>query len=203
MRIGKNIAAAFAAVALAALVASGCAKKPPEQSKDLEFKATLMIEDGGGKIEHTVYFDGDKQRVEMVSPGSGVFILREDKGVIWTLMPAMKIFLEGPLSAEHKNPLFFKPDEIKDYEIVGEETVDGHPAVKERLKMHNAGGAEIDIYRWFATDIKWPVRAEEAGGAWKLYFRDIRLKRNDPALFEIPEGYRKIAKRTMHVRGRD
>jgi hypothetical protein len=190
----RYIAFVIVSLSLAAL-AAGCGQSGPAPDKGLEFSAVLVSEEGGGKTENRISFRPDMQRVDMMEPGSGTIIIRMDKGVSWTLMPAMRLYLEVPVAPQNKNPLVYCPDKVLRWEKLGEETVEGHPAIKERLLFRNKGGDEMEIYRWFATDIRWPIKAQAIDGKWGLYYRDIRPGKQDPSLFELPQGYRCLAGR--------
>lgn len=188
------IIAAFAA----AVAVSGCSGSAPEPGADVQFKATLVIGGPEGSDEYLVNFTRDRQRVELV-PGGATVILRLDRGVTWTLMRDSRLFLERPIEPGNKNPLVYQPDEMDGYEKLGEETVDGHPVIKERFVMKNAGDEPKEVYRWFATDVGWPLKAQAVDGSWALEYRDVEVMPQDPGLFEVPEGYSSIAGQQPHA----
>ena len=187
---------------IAAVALPGCSKGPTP-SKDVEFSARMTIEEGGSSTDYLVNFTREKQRVEAVVDGhaAGTVIIRLDKGRSWALMPAMKVFLETEVRPENKNPLVYEPDSIIEFERLGDETVDGHPAEKERMVIQNKGGGKVSMYRWFATDMAWPIKAEATDGSWRLYYSDIRLGKQDPALFEPPAGFKLMPKRPLSHAG--
>jgi hypothetical protein len=184
-------------------ILQGCADKQPAPSKDVSFSGKFVMEYGPGPGEsdtHIIHFTRPMQRLEMTSPGGGVTIVREDLGIVWSVMPDKKMFIELPIRPENKNPLFHEPDHVLKYELVGKDTVDGHPVLKEHMVMRNEGDdTERDFYRWFATDIGWPIRAESVDGKWKLYFTDLVPGPQDPNLFEIPMDYNMIMSRKPHT----
>ncbi|MBI5189279.1 MAG: hypothetical protein HZA22_01195 [Nitrospirae bacterium] len=186
-------------VALAVvIVVSGCKGNAPEPSRDVQFKARLVMGSPEGADESVVNFTRDRQRV-VVGAGGTVVIVRMDKEVSWVLMPTRSLYLERLLEPGNKNPLIYQPDQIDKYERLGDENLDGHPVIKERFVMTNAGSEPMEIYRWFATDIGWPVKAEAVDGSWTLEFKDLVAGPQDPALFEVPQGYSKIQGQQPHT----
>ena len=183
----------LAAVSAASL--GGCGKKGPKAAGDVEFSARMTDVEDGATTRYAINFTRDSQRLTVLPEGSGgVVIIRHDSGVVWALMPSMTMYLEMPEKPENKNPLVYEPDEISRWQKLGEETVDGHPAIKEKLTFRNKGDDEKTIYRWFAKDIGWPVKAEAADGSWSTSFTDIHLERQDPSLFEPPRAYMKVVR---------
>jgi hypothetical protein len=199
---GKN-PSLFIIYALVATVIflTGCSERPPEAAKDPEFSAKLVSEYGDASQEYKVNFSGDKIRLEMVKPGTGVSIIRKDLGVIWTLMSDKKLFLEMAIIPQNKNPLVFMPDKILEYKKQAEETLDGRTLLKEKLVIQNEGEGQREFYRWFDPVLGWPVKAEALDGKWKLRLEDIKPGPQDPSLFEIPPDYRAIAPRRRSMPG--
>lgn len=195
----KDIVTALTALFLASALLSGCADKPPEYSENLSFSARLVMDYKDASQEYKFNFSGDKTRLDMVKPGTGVSIIRKDLGVIWTLMSDNKLFLELPVKPENKNPLVFRPDEIVEYEKLGEETVDGRTLLHEKIVIKNEGEEKREFYRWFDTGLGWPVRIEASDGSWKMRLTDIEPGPQDPALFEVPPDYRMITARKTAV----
>jgi hypothetical protein len=60
-----------------------------------EFSADLLLKQGGETMTGKVYVKRDKTRQEFVQQGQKqITIFRPDKGVMWVLMPAEKIYME-------------------------------------------------------------------------------------------------------------
>ena len=178
----------FICIALIALC--GCAAKDvPAYNEKAEFSAVLSVEDAGGPIENRIFRAPDKYRLELLAPGGGVTIVRFDKRVVWTLLPKRKAYGERPLTPADRNPLVEPPDEVSVYKKLGADSVEGHPALVERIEMEVTGGPSMEVNRWFATDVKWPLRAEASDGSWRLSLRDFKAGPQDPALFDVPAGY--------------
>jgi len=196
----KPLSTIITAILLVAAFAGGCKSKGPAPSKDLQFSAQMVVEEGGTTANYKVNFTRQRQRVEMSMDehGSGAIIIRPDKGVVWVLMPSMKTFVQTEIKPENKNPLVYYPDEVLDWKRIGNETVDGHPVVKDVMTIHNKGDKEITLYRWFATDLGWPIKAEAVDGSWVITYKDIKTGPQDPQLFEPPSGYKMMKRMVGH-----
>ncbi len=188
-------AALFCLAAAAVALMSGCGGRPPAAATGIEFTAVLVMKYPKGAVLKRINFTRDRQRVESIGPGMGAAIVRLDKGVVWYLMPSAMRYLQLPLRPENKNPLMYIPDAVLKWEEVGRETIDGHPTIKERMVIRNKGGGDVAMYRWFATDIRWPIKAEDVKGGWTLAYKDIRLGPQAPSLFEVPAGFVRITNR--------
>lgn len=182
---------------IAAFVFAGCGRSsPPAPAGELEFTAVFEMDSAGSKVVNKINFTRDMQRIEVVNSRMGASIVRLDKGVVWYLMPSMGVYVQVPVRPENKNPLTYLPDTVEKWEKVGEETIDGHPTIKEKMVIKNKGSnSSMAFYRWFATDIRWPIKAEDEKGVWTLAYKEIHTGKQDPALFELPAGYRRMGNR--------
>lgn len=73
-------------------------------------------------------------------------------------------------------------------ELVGSETIDGHPCRKYR-RTTNLRGKSHSYYLWRATDLGgFPVRSTDESGTYETLFRNVVLGKPDPKLFELPPG---------------
>ncbi len=125
------------------------------------------------------------------SKDSAIIIIRLDEDIAWTLIPSEKLYMEMPIDLKDVNPLMREGDAVK-RERIGTETIDGHPTVKEKVTLKEPDGNTSTAYFWQATDIGWPIQARAVDGSWRYTFRDVRQGRQDPSLFEVPEGYQKM-----------
>lgn len=160
-----------------------------------EFSATLVIREGGLTQHARMHYSRNKQRMEMQNEdlgGKSVVITRLDKGLVWVLLPSEKMYMETPISQRKSNPLGMDPDTVVKRQRIGKDTVDGHPCIKEKVTVKDAGGGNESMYYWEAQDIGWPVKAEALDGSWSYTYKDIKVGRQDPSLFEVPKGYSKL-----------
>ena len=74
----------------------------------------------------------------------------------------------------------------------GSEMVDGRMANKYLVTVVVDGKTE-SVYQWIDEFVSIPVKTAAVDGSWSSEFKDIKVGRQDPSLFEIPEGYKKMA----------
>lgn len=146
-----------------------------------------------------VYSKEKQLRVEINNGGRNVIeISRGDKRppVFWTLMPNEKMYTE---SVSGENPLdpFAPKSGVKVEKVfIAKENVAGHPANKFKMSWRDKEGNKRIGFAWEAIDLNnAPIRQE-------LYTQDeqilvqlvnIEVRKLDPALFDIPADYKKLA----------
>lgn len=77
---------------------------------------------------------------------------------------------------------------------LGDETVDGHPCVKNKAIVTDKQGDKHEFTVWNATDLKnFPIKIEmnEQGNAITQSFKNISFSKPDASLFNPPTGYTK------------
>ncbi|MFQ5953663.1 MAG: hypothetical protein ACE5JZ_01195 [Kiloniellales bacterium] len=158
-----------------------------------EYVAEYRIERLGVVTAGRVYAAPGKERREMTGPsGPLVIIMRHDRRLVWTLMPLNRSYAEmsaAPPEAPAAPPA-----------AVGEDVIEGVRATKYRLApaaAEGGSGASAAGYVWLTAE-GIPIRIEETAVegerriAVTVALRNLRIGRQDPALFEIPPGYRKV-----------
>lgn len=188
----RVLSAAFAAAVITLNLQPAVAATAPTP----EFSATIIMKNDGRTSNAKIFYTPKKQRMEVRDPDSGgksIIITRLDKEVVWMLITAEEMYAEISLDNEKKNHLVQEPDNIEKRERIGKDTVDGHPAIKEKITFRQDDGKKDSIYSWTATDLGWPVKAEALDGSWSYTYNDIKKGRQDPELFEVPRGYKRIS----------
>lgn len=188
----RVISAAIAAalITLSSLPAMAAAVQPSE------FSATIIMKNDGSTSNAHLFYTPKKIRMEMRDQGSddkSIIITRLDKEVVWMLMTSEEMYMEMSLDNEKQNPLIQGPGDIIKRERIGKDTIDGHPTIKEKVTFRKDDGKKDSIYSWTATDLGWPVKAEAIDGSWSYTFKDIKKGRQDPELFEVPKGYKRVS----------
>ena len=170
-----------------------CPLSPPraEAAGTDEFSATMLAETGGGANKAKIYHASDRTRIESDVADSGIAIARQDKGVAWLLVPSAKMYIEVQLNTLKTTALTLGNDIVVKREKLGNETVDGRAAVKEKVTVKNPDGSQDDVYYWKVEGMDWPVKAAALDGSWSYTFTDVKPGKQDPALFELPAGYEK------------
>lgn len=155
----------------------------------MTFSADSYNSDGqNGKI----YMDTDKVRMEtreMIS------IIRQDKKLVWLLMPEEKLYMEqvlNPATINQKHIPSNEPttDEIERVFIL-RETINGYVSDKYKVTVSK----QESHYEWISGDpgITMSVKTAAIDGSWWNEYRNISLATPNPALFEIPPDYTKMS----------
>ncbi|MBI3805296.1 MAG: DUF4412 domain-containing protein [Nitrospirae bacterium] len=163
----------------------------------VEYSADSVVEAEQMTLKATIYHALDKERREQ-EKGSmkQVLILRKDKNLAWMLMPEQKMYMEMP-STQAKN----KEIDLSNYKIerteVGKEVVEGVDTTKSKVVMTGADGASFDGFLWTTPEgitMKMDAVAQGKGekSQIKMTLKNLKIAKQDPALFEIPAGYHKM-----------
>ena len=76
--------------------------------------------------------------------------------------------------------------------LLGTETVNGAAADKYRITVQTDGKRHTFL-QWLAKDSLLPVKTAAEDGSWWQEYRNFKLGEPDPALFELPDGYKKFS----------
>ena len=122
-----------------------------------------------------------------------ISIYRSDKKLMYLVYPGLKAYCEiNP--AEMKPTDKAEPKEPKvESTVIGKDTVDGHPCVKNKVTITTDDGKEHEIIVWKASDLNdFPIQTEmQTGGATiSTHFRDIKMSAPDASLFDPPTDYK-------------
>lgn len=159
-------------------------------ARALEFSADMVSTSRGQTYTSKTYIKGMKYRMEM--SGQPQFtIVRQDKNVMWMVMPAQKSFIEMPFEPKQKPRVDAKPAGEVSRKLLGSETTDGHPTQKYEVTVKEGNKTER-LLQWMATDLNFPIKISAIDGSWVIEYKNIKTAVPDN-LFEIPSGYRKIS----------
>ena len=157
--------------------------------------ATFSFLDGNSRIE----LDLLKAKGSQIPPGMGeqikamgmaemTMISRQDKQLAYVVYQGLSSYAE--IKAEEGAS---DVDKLKiDTKELGNETMDGHPCVKNKVTVTDTTGKVTDSTVWNATDMKkFPVRIETADGKNKvtMKFTDVKFSKPAATLFDPPTGY--------------
>jgi hypothetical protein len=151
-----------------------------------------MTTSGKGQQTYTskMYLKGAKYRMEI--PGQHEYtIMRQDKNVMWVVMPDQKTFMEMSFDPKQKPRIEEKQTGEVSRKLIGSENIDGHPTQKYEVTVREGTKTE-KIYQWLATDLHFPIKTAATDGSWSIEYRNIKTSAPD-SLFEIPAGYQKMS----------
>jgi hypothetical protein len=118
-----------------------------------------------------------------------ISIINPAKGLAYVMYPDQKVLLGMPLPKEGTNaPASAKLEKTQ----LGNETVEGHACVKNKVTITDDSGQPVDVILWNATDLKdFPVQIQtkEKDVTSMMRFRQVQLTKPDAALFEPPADY--------------
>jgi Domain of unknown function (DUF4412) len=129
-------------------------------------------------------------QMKMMGMDRMVAISTADKKNAYLIYPNMQAYVAvAPQDATATNK-DFKTETTK----LGDETVDGHPCVKNKVAITDKTGSQHEFTVWNATDLNnFPVKIEltEQGSDIVMLFKNISLSKPDASLFAAPTGYKR------------
>ncbi len=164
------------------------------------FTADMVTTAGGRNFRMRMYVRGNISRMEMAEQGQRMItITRPDRNVAWTLIVDQQMYMEVPLSgmpAEARGDFakaMSDPNVKSETELVGTEQVGGYQCQKYRYRTTVQGQTSSGMV-WLATALNnFPVKMVHDQTGSVTEYENIKLGPPDPALFELPPGYRKMS----------
>lgn len=156
----------------------------------VEYSADSYFEAEGMTMKSKVFHAPGKERRDMEGM---VMIVRQDKKVVWQLMPNMKKYMENPIDKADK-----KTEDLSDYKVeqtvIGPDTIEGLKTTKYKVVMTDKKGNRQTGLMWATKDgimVRLEAEGEHDGKKMKMknYLRNVHIAKQDPKLFEIPAGY--------------
>ncbi len=196
------------ALAMAPCLALAAGADPiPVPKRDYAAELDIHVVRNGEprRIRGKLYWSPDRQRTEIQRAGhSSIVILREDKGVTWSLAPLQQTYVEKPLEEEQSRAV------DRDFDLeralaagdatlrkLDRQTVNGVETTRYEMQLKTAAGATASGHIWLSDDDV-TVRIEafwargDDAGRFQRDLRNIEVGPLAPALFEVPEGYAKF-----------
>jgi hypothetical protein len=165
-----------------------------------EFSADVVTKTKGQTINSKMNYGGDKWRVETTAAGKKtVSIARQDKKVVWMILPEQKVYLEQKMTAEHQRGMTAKQAGEISRKKIGRETVNGIACDKYEVTFKNGRKTE-KMYQWVGDD-KWPVKSAAVDGSWSTEFKNISKGDQPDVLFSVPAGFNKMSLPSLKVPG--
>lgn len=122
-----------------------------------------------------------------------VSVILPDRQVTLVIYPGMQAYAEVPMTKEESSS-------DKDVKIektaAGQETIDGHPCVKNKISITDAKGKTTEGMVWNASDLKdFPLRVEmkEKDNLVTIQYTEPKFDKPETKLFEAPAGFTKHA----------
>lgn len=165
----------------------------------MQFSADQIIKSDKHTVSSKVYIKDKKFRSE--TPGQPSYsIIREDKNVIWMVMPEQRSYMEMTFDPNQKPKVEDKFRGEISRKLVGSETIDGHPTKKYEV-TYKEGNRVEKVYVWIATDINFMIKTASIDGRTSSEFKNIKIGSVADSLFEVPSGYQKMSMPSMPGKG--
>lgn len=165
-----------------------------------EYSADERVEDEQGTTQQKIFVTSTKERKEMLT-GSGegtVMIFRYDTKVMWTLMPSEHMYMEYSLAGPQGRGQRSDPSQWT-YEdtVIGEETLNGIRVTKYKTIATSTDGKKYGGFSWRTSEginLKQDLLYKEGNDKKRMLteLSNLQIGRQDPRLFEIPEGFTKL-----------
>ncbi len=165
-------------VSFALLLATSASAADVMADGSADFETTHR---GGGSTRGTIFRLGKRIRTNSSVPGVAV-IMDTDAKKMWLISRAC---LEQNLDGDPRRTSFLISEKGAKEELVGPESVDGHPANK--YKVTSGGKPPRVHYVWRAKDVKgFPLQTSDEAGTSVTTFKNVKLFKPDAKLFEPP-----------------
>jgi hypothetical protein len=168
------------------------AAPPPEVQVDYSADSTMETE-GGMTMKSRIYHTVNKDRMEMGGSDGMTSIVRKDKKVVWQLMGDM--YMEMPMDASNTSGM--DGFDIVEQTEVGQETINGVKATKSKIvAVKKDGSGKFGGFFWTTKEgitVKMDMLSKEGDKKLRMTseLSNLKIEKQNPALFEIPAGYTK------------
>ncbi|HET8720858.1 MAG TPA: DUF4412 domain-containing protein [Nitrospira sp.] len=163
-----------------------------------EYSADATVENEEGTMKQKIFATPTKERKEMLT-GSGegaVQIFRYDNKVMWMLMPSEKMYMEhsiggGPSRGSDTSQWTYEDT------AMGEETLNGVRVTKYKTIATSTDGKKYGGFSWRTREginVKQDLLYKEGNDKKRMLIElsNLQIGRQDPRLFEVPEGFTKF-----------
>ena len=152
----------------------------PAFTADMEMKASGTTRNG------KVAFANGKMRTEMpIGDKTMTSIVDYGQSKVFILMPPPMGCMEQAIKKDRNDPFVALVENAKE-EVLGEETIDGHPTKKVRVTS-TADGTKHTSLLWKAQDLKGlPLRVAAEDGSFEMNYKNVKLGEPDKALLTPP-----------------
>lgn len=168
----------------------------------VEYSADSTLETEQVSMTNHIYHARGKERQEMGQGGQKqIIILRHDKKVMWMLMPAQNMYMENPLNSGDRSQSSDLSNAKVEATEVGTETINGVKTRKLKVIVTTDKG-KMGGFFWKTPDdilVKSDLIAIDKGSKMRMKseLTNLKIGPQDPALFEIPAGYRSMSMGAM------
>ncbi len=169
------------------------------QTPTVEYSADEIMEASGMTMLSKVFYSKGKIRKEQnVQGNKSIMIIRPDEEMMIMLMPDQRMYMEMEAPKDKGLEEDVSGDFTKNMvaqKNLGKETLNGIKTTKRQVIIENPEGGYTGLI-WQSKEgimVKMEMTPENKdAGTFTLELKNIRQEPQDPALFEIPQGYTKM-----------
>lgn len=158
--------------------------------------SSIRVEMDLAQVKNQQMPPGTIESLKQMGMAHVISIINPGKTNALVLYPDQKLLLRVPLPKEEAAAAA-SAEKLKKTPI-GNETVAGHPCVKNKVTITDAGGQSVDVLLWNATDLRdFPVQIQtkEKESTSMMRFKEVKFNQPDSSLFEPPAGYTQCTSR--------
>ncbi|MEQ1580932.1 MAG: DUF4412 domain-containing protein [Steroidobacteraceae bacterium] len=167
----------------------------------VEYSADYVLETADGAMRGRLNgAPGLERREDLVEGSTMVSIRRDDKKVMWMLMPSERMYMEMKFGQmEGGKSRAPSPEEYKtEFTEAGREEVNGMMTTKSKVIMTGADGSKMGGFWWTTDDgllVKMDVISVAKGEKirMKRELTNVKIGPQPKDLFEIPAGYQSMS----------
>lgn len=164
----------------------------------VEYSADSVMEAQGMSMVSRVYHGKNKERFEMTNSGmTSIMISRIDKKIAWMLMPDQKMYMEMDLKEAKQSSKDISDCRLSQKSL-GTETVNGFKSTKNKITMTCPDKLTYDGHMWVTKEgimmkMDAVAKTEDGDVRFRTELKNVKIGRQDPKLFEVPAGYKKMS----------
>jgi hypothetical protein len=166
----------------------------PQPEVKVDYSADSTMETKGGMtMKSRIYHTADKERMEMGGSDGMTTIIRKDRKVVWQLMGNM--YMERPLDTLNQSGM--DTFDLVEQAEVGQETINGVKTTKSKVvAVKKDGSGKFGGFFWITKEgitVKADMLSKDGDKKMRMTseLTNLKIEKQDPALFEIPAGYTK------------
>ena len=198
----------FVTIGLVSVLSTVPAGAAPSNRPQAEYSADATIENEEGTTKQKIFVTPTKERKEMLT-GSGegaVQIFRYDNKVMWMLMPSESMYMEYSIGGAPSKGNDTSQWTYEDT-AMGEETLNGVRVTKYKTIATSTDGKKYGGFSWRTREginVKQDLLYKEGNDKKRMLteLSNLQIGRQDPRLFEVPDGFTKFDMAGMMGMGR-
>jgi len=190
------IVAIIALTGLVGVLPAGAAQRSVPQ---VEYSADSISQTEDITMQEHVYVTPTKERHEMQGGANAenpIRIFRRDTKVMWQLMPSEKMYMEHKMGQGNPRERDMSQWDF-DETVMGEEVLNGMKVTKYKTIATSSDGKKYGGFSWRTKEgisIKTDLLYKEGNEKHRMMteLKNVKIGKQDPQLFEIPQGYTKF-----------